>query len=160
MVNEGLKIAKNKKGFLVRTWVVSTVLFVTIFSLFFIASYNLSNEYDSSSIIDSSYNDRYNKFDDLISKDGESYSEIFESMTDGKGFDILDSIVGLPRVFLKTIKLALSSVGVMSGIADDFSEDFGVPEEVSNVLWGSIIVIISIILVFSIISSVSRSNRI
>jgi len=158
MVNERLKM--DKKGFLVRTWVVSAVLFVTVFALFYIVANDFANEYDSSSIIDSSYNESYNKYNSIIEQDGESYSEIFQDMSDGEGFDIIDTVVGLPKAFLKTIKLSLSSVGVMSGVADDFSEDFGMPEEVSNILWGSIMVLVSLILIFAIISSASRSNRI
>jgi hypothetical protein len=158
MVNARLK--KDKRGFLMRTWVISSILFVTLFSLFYVGFSDMANEYDSNDLVDSNYNTNYNKYDELIESDGESYSDIFESMTDGSGFDILDTIVGLPKVFLKTTKLALSSVGIMSGVADDFSQDFGIPEEVSNIIWGSIIVIISIMLIFAIISSVSRSNRI
>lgn len=158
MVNE--RLIRNKKGVLPRTWVIATILFVTVVALLYTASNGFLSEYSQDSLIDSDFNNSYNKYNELTGSGDMNISATWESMTDDKGWNVFDTLIGIPAIFMSVIRYLAGSVGIMSDVPSQIGEDLGVDSSIVNILGGSLILLISVVIIFAIISSVSRSNRI
>ena len=147
----------NKKGFLVRTWVVAFLIFSSVFALFFLASQELATDYSEESIIDDNYRENYDKFSDSA----EDYRDIFQDISDGTGLELVfAATTGIFRALFSTVKVTFSSVAILDDLTESFMTDYGVPEGIANVIFPLISSLIVVILIFAIISAINRGNKI
>lgn len=154
----------NKKGKIKpSTWIISFLVFTGVFALLFVSSSSLLSKYDSSSLEDSSYEDSYNKFDEIMNPSGEEddFRGLFSDLTDSDTgmLDIIFGDAGIFRGLFTLIKLTFASIGTLDDMAVDFISDFGVPETIANIIFPLITSILVIILIFAVISSVNRGSE-
>jgi len=149
---------KRKKGeFLVRTWVISFLIFSGVFALLFLSSSSLINDYGESGIIDSQYRDNYDKFTNV----SEKYRGLFTDISDGSSnaLEIIFGDTGVFRAFFDVIHMTFASVNTLSALTTSFITDFGVPYGVASVIFPLAIAILMVFLIFAIISSVNRGAK-
>jgi len=152
---------KDRRGFLPRTWVVSFLIFTAVFALLFVASQGFLTDYDAGGYIDSGYNESYNKFSEAMGDDssGESFRDIQEGITDKTLLEqVLDGTVF--KAFIRTVKVTFAGLGIFDDITEDFTEDFGIPQQVAMIIFPLLSAIVLVILIFAVISAINRGNRV
>jgi len=147
----------NKKGILIRTWIISFLLFSGTCALLFSVSQNLADDYDRGSIIQDKYDENYNVFNETA----DDYRGLYEEMgeEDSGVLDILFGDAGIIRAVFSTITITFSSIKTINQVAVDFTEDFGVPRAIANIIFPLLLGIIMIIFIFAVISSINRGNK-
>jgi len=146
----------NKKGMLVRTWVIAFLVFSSIFGLLFLAAKDMANNYGVESIIQDDYQEKY----DVFNKSSYQYRETYESIQEGTGLKLIFAeVTGIFSSFFDTIQITFGSVGIAQDITKDFVEDFGVPESIANIIFPLGIMIIMVFLIFAVISTLQQGNK-
>jgi hypothetical protein len=146
---------KNKKGFLARDWVIATVLFAGVIGLFSIALVGIANNYGRSDIVDSQFNERYNKLMELTN----NKNSMFQSVTSGQGLTLQGTFdIAFGSTFT-VIQLVFGSIVTYETVAANFVSDFTfLDSQVLIILFNIGIIIITITLVFVWLSSISRGR--
>ena len=147
----------NKKGFLVRTWVVAFLIFSAAFALMFLSAKSMADEYGESSIIKQEYKDAYDTFSDTES----TYPTLFNDLSSGKesSWGVLNTALEAMTALVDLVKITFNSVKVVDGVTTDFVSDFGVPESIANIIFPLISAILMVILIFAVISAINRGNK-
>jgi hypothetical protein len=140
----------NKKGFTGKDYMLAMLVFSFVVAVFVIMVASLANDYDKNEMLDSEFDAKFNKFQNVTDKaDG-----MLESFTTGKGL----SFVEASQLFLTggfvVINLMLSALTIATSQILSFGSYFGIPSEISALLGTFIIVALGISLVFIIINSV------
>jgi len=168
MDNERIKLKRNlmndKKGLLIRTWVIGFIIFTSIFALLFVASNDMIQEYDKGDLIDEGYRERYDKFDDVVGGGGrgdKDFREIFSDMTEKDGLELIPGItVGLFQIFVTLVKTVFGGIFTLDEIMMNFVEDVGIPNAIYYIMTRLIAMVVVVILLFIIMSSINRGNKI
>ena len=145
----------NKKAeMLARDWVISAILFTGIIALLVLQAGALVDTYGVENVTDTEFNNKFNDF--------ENHTAIAANMwnaTSGEGglstigtFDILFTAT------FSVIDLVFSSVTMAGSQIFGFVTYFGIPKEVGFIFGTILLSILSVIIVFIIISSVSRRD--
>lgn len=146
----------NKKAFLARTWVIALLLFSAVFALMFLASSDLLTDYDADRYIDEGYREHYDKYTNA----SEDVGEMFEIARSDEGLSLLGAAVGLFSAVVSIIKITFGSLAIMGEQATNFATDFGVPTAIAGIFFPLIIAVMTVVLIFVLISAVNRGNKI
>jgi len=151
------KLKNDRRGFLVRTWVVAFLIFSATFALMFFAAQDLASDYGESDIIKDEYEDTYNVFDDTE----DEYRGLFDSISEGgeNKWGIIGTGLQAMTALVDLVKITFNSVRVVDGVTTDFVTDFGVPESIANIIFPLAAAIVMVILIFAVISAVNRGNK-
>jgi len=158
------KVLKDKKGqFQPSTWIIAFIIFTGVFALLFASSTDLINKYDKSNIVEDEYNNSYNKFNEVMNPPDEdsNYRGLFQDLTNSESgmLEIIFGDAGIFKGLFTLVKLTFASVGTLDDMTTDFVSDFGVPEGIANIIFPLASAILSILLIFAVISSVNRGGR-
>ena len=145
----------NKKGILIRDWLLALLLFSVVIALFAIGSADLASDYGMSRVIDSDFRDKYDEFSNVT----QDVATIQEDLTSDEGLDIIGTVGGIFKVFYTLIGLIFGSFFLVGSQTANFAMDYGVPEVVANLIFPFAITAITIIIIFVIISALQRSNK-
>jgi hypothetical protein len=140
----------NKKGFTGKDYMLAMLVFSFVVAVFVIMVASLANDYDKNEMLDSEFDAKFNKFQNVTDKaDG-----MLKSFTTGRGLRFVEA----SQLFLTggfvVIDLMLSSLSIATSQILSFGSYFGIPTEISVLLGTFIIVALGISLVFIIINSV------
>jgi len=158
MILKNRKRIFGKKGeFLIRKWVVAFFIFSAVFALLYASSTNLFANYDRDDLVNENYLDKYNQFSNQTA----GYRSLFRDMSDESSgvLDILFGETGVFRALFDLIRITFGSVGTLDTMTEDFMTDFGVPEEIANIVFPLLSAILIALLIFAIISSVNRGSK-
>lgn len=146
---------KNKKGFLVRDYVIATVLFAAIIGLFSITVVSIANNYGRNDIVNSGFNAKYNKLVELTS----SKNKMFNAVRSGQGLTLQGTFDIAFGATFTVIQLVFDSVIMYEQVAANFISDFTfIDSGVLIILFNVGFIIITTILVFVWLSSISRGR--
>lgn len=151
---ENMMNKMNKKGWVARDFVVALLLFSGCLALFVLMVGSLANDYDNTNVIDEEFSNKFDKF----SNDTERAGEMWEAATGEGGLSLIGTADLLFFSTFRVISLVFSSVVAAGQQIVGFGEFFGIPSEVTSIFGVLIFSILSVIIVFIIISSV-RSGR-
>jgi hypothetical protein len=146
---------KNKNGeFLARDWVIAAILFSGIIGLLVLQVESLSNTYDVENITSDEFSEKFDKFDEHT-----GYAQSMWNQTTGEGGL---STIGTYEILFKStfgvINLVFTSVTTVGSQMFGFTEYFGIPSEVGFLFFTILASLLSVIIVFIVISSVSRRD--
>jgi len=144
----------NKKGWVARDFVVATLLFSGCLALFVLMVGSLATDYDNTNVIDPEFSEKFDKF----SEDTDRAGEMWSSATSEGGLSLIGTADLLFFSTFRVISLVFSSVVAAGEQIFGFGEFFGVPSEVSSIFMVLLFSILTVFIVFIIISSV-RSGR-
>lgn len=153
------RLKNNKKGeFMLRTWVVSILIFTAIFTLLFLSSNDLIDEHGESNIIDNKYRSNYDKFSEISG----DYETKFEDISEGteSNWGVIETGLEAMTVLVDVVRITFASVNVFDDIMVSAIDDFGIPREIAIVFIALISSIIAVLLIFVVISSVNRGSKI
>lgn len=149
-------IIKLKKGFIPRDFVVSMIVFSTIVSLMVIALGGFANEYDlTEEMTNAEFSDHYDKLTDLT----DSTEAMRASSINQTGFTFKGVFDNAFQGAFTTIGLVFSSLTLMGGVPSNLVSDFTfLDAQVITIVFISLIAIITVILTFVWLSSISRGK--
>lgn len=146
---------RNKQGeMLARDWVTSIVLATGVISLLVLMVGSMVNEYDVDNVTSDEFSEKFNTFENNTAIVQDMFNE-----TSGQGglstvgvFDVLFTAT------FSVLSLVFDSVTLVGTQVFGFTEFFGVPSEVGFLFFTILMAVLSIAIVFIIISSVSRRD--
>jgi len=122
----------------------------------FLASQDFLESYGEDDLVDETYQENYDKFNETSG----NYRTLFQDISDGSGLSLVfTATFGIFQALFDVVKLTFASVEVMDTITTNLVIDFGIPEEIANVIFPLISAIVSILLIFVVVSSINRGNK-
>lgn len=144
----------NKNAFLARDWIISLIIFAGIVSLAVIMVASNATEYGNTGIIDESIKENFGNLQNSTS----IATSAFDAANEKGGLSVASSFGLLFNSAFTVISLVFGSIGIAGAQLFALSEYLGVPTEVAQVLFPMFISILTVILVFLIISSTTRRD--
>lgn len=146
---------KQVKGFLLRDFVVTGIIFGMIVSLFIISVASVAHNYNNQDIISSSFAEHYDKMSDNINKLETSYA----SVTSSNGLDLVGTFnVAFNSVFT-VVNMMWESLLIYTNMVPNIVADFNFLDATTIIIFLSgILAIITAYLIFIWISSVTRGK--
>ena len=144
----------NKKGWVARDFVIAMLLFSGGIALFVLMVGSMANDYDNTNVIDANFSAKFDKF----SEDTERSGEMWSAATSEGGLSLVGTADLLFFSTFRVISLVFSSVVAAGTQLAGFGEFFGIPSAVSGIFMVLMFSILTVSIVFIIISSI-RSGR-
>lgn len=145
----------NKRGqFLVRDWVMSAVLFSGIIALFVVVFASFADTYDRNDLIDDGFSETF----DTFQEDTAVIEEMWEQTSGEGGLSTVGTFDILFKSTFGVISLVFSSVKTYGIQVFSFVEFFGIPSEVGFLIGSLLMALLSVVIIFIVISSVSRRD--
>ena len=149
-------IQKNKKGWILRDWMITLVLISGVLALWFVSTADFSTNYEETRIIDESFMGKYNQFSNVT----ESINDMQEEMTDKEGLSLVAATtVGIFRSTWNIILSVFESTKNVQTQTTNFGSDYGIPKPIASLIFPLLLAIITIIIIFVIASSINRGNK-
>ena len=144
----------NKKGWVARDFIIAMLVFSGVLAMFVVMIGSIANDYDNTDIISPDFSDKFDKFSENVDTGGEMWA----ASTGEGGLSLVGTADLLFFSTFKVISLVFDSVNIAWTQMAEFGEFFGIPSVISNIFVGLIFTILTVIIVFIIISSI-RSGR-
>lgn len=150
------KSLKNKKGLLARDYVIILIIFSAIIALSAVLVANMASPgegYNTPDIIDSDFAERYSNLEDLTDDINTAGNQ-----TRGGLSKLLGSVGTFFSSTVTVFDIVFGSFSLINTMFANFIEDFGVPSSVANIIFPAILGIITTIIIFVVISSLTQSK--
>lgn len=148
-------LKKNKKGeFLARHWFVVLILFGVFIALGALMVSDMANEYNEPDMEDESFSDDY----DTASQARDDISEIRDSTGGKSGKETISPYITMFKSTFTAINVVIDSFQSTKDAMSNMGQDFGIPPQIANIIFPAIITIIVGLIIFVIISAVSRGR--
>jgi len=144
----------NKKGWVARDFIIAMLVFSGVLALFVVMIGSLANDYGNTEVISPEFSQKFDKFSENVDSGGEMWAA---SSGEG-GLSLVGTADLLFFSTFKVISLVFDSVGLAWTQMAEFGEFFGIPSVISNIFVGLIFSILTVMIVFIIISSI-RSGK-
>lgn len=144
----------NKKGFLTRDFVMAGILFSGLIALFVLAITGISDEYDSTLLVNEDYMDNYNRLTEQTDKMETARS----SAAAGEGLSFIGTFDVAFQSTFTVIQMVFSTLDLFGDMSDNFAGDFGLDKTVFDVIFIIGLSLLTTVIVFVWISSISRGK--
>ena len=144
----------QKKGVLTRDLVIGAVLFSAVVAFCVLAIAGISDEYDSTLLVNQEFSDNYDKLSQFT--DGIKTTRSTAADTGGLSF-IGTFDVAFQSTFT-VIQMVFSTLDLFGGMSNNFAKDFGLDSGVVALAFIVALSILTAIIVFLWISSISRGK--
>ena len=144
----------NKKGWVARDFIIAMLVFSGVLAMFVVMIGSIANDYDNTDVIDAEFSKQFDKF----SEDTDRAGEMWTAATSEGGLSLVGTADLLFFSTFKVISLVFTSVVSAGEQLAGFGEFFGIPTEISSIFMVLIFTILTVMIVFIIISSI-RSGR-
>lgn len=144
----------NRKGFLARDWIMALILFTGVVALSTLMVAQQATDYDNLDIIDEDILEDFGNLQQTTSV----AKEAFDVTNDKDALTITGSFSILFQSAFSVIALIFNSIAIATSQLASFGEFIGLPTAVSNLIFPIIISLITVVLVFVIISTTTRRD--
>ena len=144
----------QKKGFIARDWVLGTLIFSGLIALMYVMWASAATDYGRTDLIDEDFNNSYNKF----ARDTDRINTAFDTAGSEQGLTTLGSVELLFQSSFTVINLVFTGVSSFGAQIGDAGERFGIPTDISRIIFPLFLAAIAIIIVFVVVSSVTRDK--
>ena len=144
----------NKKPFLTRNFVIAGVLFSGIIALWVLAVAGISNEYDSILLTNEDFDETYNK----LVEQTERIETARAAAAAGDGLSFIGTFDVAFQATFTVIQMVFQTLDLFGDITGSFAEDFGVDPTVTRITFLIALAILTTLIVFTWISSISRGK--
>ena len=147
----------NIKGeWRLRDYTLSLLLLSGIIALAYIMVGSLSTEYSVPGIVDPSFSENYDRFNEQQTNIG----EMWDSTTNKTGLTLVATTADiLLQSTFSVISLIIGSVGSLSDQVGSIAGDFGIPTEVWNIGITILLSVLTILIIFAIINAVNKQEK-
>ena len=147
-------LLRDKKGWTASDFVIATLIFSGGIGLIVLMVGALANEYDNQNVINEDFANQFDKF----SEDTSRATEMWNATTSEGGLSLIGTTELLFFSTFRVISLIFTGVVSTGQQMAGFGEFFGIPSEVSGIFLILLFSILTVTIVFIILSSV-RSGR-
>jgi len=144
----------NKKGWVARDFIIAMLIFSGVLALFVVMIGSLASDYGNTDVISPEFSQKFDKFSENVDTSGEMWG----ASTGEGGLSLVGTADLLFFSTFKVISLVFDSVSLAWTQMAEFGTFFGIPSVISNIFVGLIFSILTVSIVFIIISSI-RSGR-
>ena len=144
----------TKKAFLTRNFVIAGVLFSGIVALFVLAIAGISDEYDSTLLVNEEFAANYDKLIGQTSK----IETARATASAGEGLKFRGTFDVVFQSTFTVIQMVFQSLDLFGNMSENFAEDFGVNPAVTRIVFLIGLAILTTLIVFAWISSISRGR--
>jgi len=144
----------NKKGFLTRDFVVAGILFSGLIALFVLAIAGIQSEYNSDLLTNPEFAENYDKLTEQTAKIETARS----AASAGEGLSFLGTFDVVFQSTFTVIQMVFSTLDLFGDMSGSFAEDFGFDASVTAIGFIIALSILTTIIVFVWISSISRGK--
>ena len=144
----------NKKGWVARDFIIAMLMFSGVLAIWVLMIGSVANDYGNTDVIDPEFSEKFDKFSEETDRAG----EMWEAATSEGGLSLVGTADLLFFSTFKVISLVFNSVVAAGQQMAGFGEFFGIPSEISTIFSVLFFTILTVSIVFIIISSV-RSGR-
>ena len=144
----------NKHGFLTRDFVIAGVLFSGIVALFVLMIGGISDEYDSTLLINEDFAENY----DTLVEQTDRIETARGTAAAGDGLSFLGTFDVAFQSTFTVIQMVFQTLNLFGDMSSSFAEDFGVDPTVTRITFLIALSILTTVIVFVWISSISRGR--
>jgi len=143
-------IIQNKKAFSTMNFVVAMLIFSGVLALFILSVGSLANEYENTNVVNEEFAEKFDKFEE----DTLRSEEMWNATTGEGGLSLVGSVEILFFSTFRVIQLVFSSVVEAGSQMFHLGEYFGIPSVVSNIFFILLFSVLTVIIIFRILSFV------
>ena len=144
----------SKKAFLTRDFVIAGILFSGLIALFVLAIAGIQQEYDSDLLTNEEFSENY----DRLTKQTENIETAREAASAGEGLSFVGTFdVTFQSTFI-VFQMVFSTLDLFGDMTSSFASDFGFDPTVTRIVFLIALSILTTILVWIIVSSISRGR--
>lgn len=148
-------IYKQKKGFLLRDFVVAGIIFGMVIAFCIIMVASIANNYQNTDIISPTFAQHYSTMEQNLDKLSTSYN----AAKGGSGLNLIGTFNVVFNSVFTVVAMVWDSLLIYSGMAQNVSSDFTFLDQTTVLLFlTGIIAIVTAYLIFVWLSSVSRGK--
>lgn len=142
---------------LARDWIIMLVLFGLVTGVGYLIVQDMASSesgYDVSDMTDENYKARY----DTLTESSTSIYEMQNASRSKEGLTIFSTFTTMFKSTFTIIGIVFGSFEMATTTMHNFGEDLGLDASLANLLFGAVLVIVISILVFVVVSSVSKGR--
>lgn len=145
---------RQKKPFLTRDFVMAGVLFSGLIALWVLAIAGISDEYDSTLLVNEGFSENY----DRLTEQTQRIETARETSAEGGGLSFIGSFDVAFQSTFTVIQMVFSTLDLFGDITGSFAEDFGLDPTVTKIVFLIALALLTIVIVWTWISSISRGK--
>lgn len=145
---------KNKKGFLTRDFVISGIFLMGVVAVMILMVQGFAQNYGRGDLVDEDFAENYDQLGNVT----DSVGIILNTTRSGTGLSFRGAFDVTFGAAFTAIQLVFSTLGLMQNVFINFSVDFGIPTAVANILFIVGFSVITVTLIFTWLSSISRGK--
>lgn len=142
---------------LARDWIIILVLFGLVSGIGYLIVEDLASSskgYDVANMTDENYRGRY----DTLTESSSKIYQMQNATTSEQGMSVVSTYTTMFKSTFSVIGLIFGSFSVATTSMQNFAQDIGMDSNLANLLFGAILVIVICIIVFVVVSSISRGR--
>lgn len=147
-----MKLINDKRGWSARDWVVTVIIFSALIALGFLLVTDMATTYNNPDIIDPEFSENYDK----LNENTQDIDEMYEAATSEEGLKVVGTLTLLFKSFTTIASIIITSPLIVAGQVASFGQDFGIPRQVTFILFTVLLSLITAILVLIIIASITQ----
>jgi len=144
----------NKKGWVARDFIIAMLIFSGCLALYVVLVGSIANDYDNPNVINPEFSEKFDKF----SEDTETAGKMWNATIADGGLSLVGTADLIFFSTFKVMSLVFSSVYAAGQQLAGIGGFFGIPTEITAIFIVLIFTILTVSIVFIIISSV-RSGK-
>ncbi len=144
----------NKKGFLTREFLIAGILFSGMVALFVLMVAGISDEYDSTLLINEDFASNY----DTLVEQTDRIETARQTSAAGDGLSFIGTFDVAFQSTFTVIQMVFQTLDLFGEMSGSFSEDFGVDPTVTKIVFLIALAILTTLIVWTWISSISRGK--
>ena len=144
----------DKKGFLTRDFVIAGILFSGIIALFVLSIAGIQDEYDTDQLTNPEFAANY----DRLTEQTEKIETARAASAAGEGLSFIGTFDVAFQSTFTVIQMVFSTLDLFGDMTGSFAEDFGLDPTVTRIVFLIALAILTTIIVFIWISSISRGK--
>lgn len=144
----------SKQGFNTRDFVMAGVLFSGLIALFVLAIAGIQDEYDSDLLTDENFASTYDTLVEQTDRIGTARS----AATAGEGLSFVGTFDVAFQSTFTVIQMVFATLNLFGTMTESFAIDFGLDPTVTKIVFTIALTLLTVVLVWSWISSISRGR--
>ncbi len=142
---------------LARDWVIVLVLFGLFSGIGYLIVVDIANPttgYNVTNMTDENYQSRY----DTLTESSTDIYQMQNATTSEEGMSVVSTYTTMFRSTFSIIGIIFGSFGMATTTMNNFAQDIGMDSGLANLVFGALLVIIICVIVFIVVSSISRGR--
>jgi len=142
---------------LARDWIIVLVLFGLVSGIGYLVVEDIASSergYDVANMTDEDYTARYN----TLTNSTTAIYKMQNATTSEKGLSFVSAAVTAFSAVFSIVGIVFGSIGMATATMNNFAQDLGMSAGLTNLIAGSLLLIIITLIVFIVISSISQGR--